>query len=276
VLAFIISKLTGAKFIVEVIGNHAKSFKFASDEVGFAERIKYYLTMCVTPFILNQSHGVKLLYQDQVKSFKGLNHLEKYVWFHDFVPIGLFKGKRGRSKYILFVGGPWFLKGVDILIKAFKKVSDEFPDYRLKIIGWSPDRAYFNQLAEGYSKIELCGPARYEEVIKLMAECSLFILPSRTEAMGCVLLEAMASRKPIIASNIDGIPTYIKNGYNGLLFEPENIDDLAGRMRMFLQDENYANQMAENGYTYVHEFLSEKHYLSNFTRMIDKVIENNI
>ena len=154
------------------------------------------------------------------------------------------------------------------MIKAFKKVSGEFPEYCLKIVGYCPDRNPYEQLAGANAKIRLCGPVRYEEVIKLMAECSLFILPSRTEAMGSVLLEAMASKKPIIASNVDGIPTYIKHGYNGLLFQSENVDDLAAKMRSVLKDGDFAGQLGTNAFKYVHEKLSEQCYMERFDHMV--------
>ena len=139
------------------------------------------------------------------------------------------------------------MKGVDILIKAFNKISNEFSEYTLKVVGYCDDKSYFEKISSNNKQIQLCNPVNYSEVIKLMEGCSLFILPSRTEAMGRVLLEAMASKKPIIASNVDGIPTYIKDGYNGLLFESENVDDLAEKMHTVMSDENYARQLADNG-----------------------------
>ena len=115
------------------------------------------------------------------------------------------------GKYLLFLGYPWYLKGVDVLIKAFNRVSSEFPEYKLKIVGYCPEGFdYYEKLAQGNTNIEFHKPVFYDKVIKLMAGCSLFILPSRTEAMGRVLLEAMACKKPIIASNVGGIPEIIK------------------------------------------------------------------
>ena len=84
----------------------------------------------------------------------------------------------------------------------------------------------------------------------------------------------MAWKEPIIASNVDGIPIYIKHGYNGLLFESENVDDLAEKMRTIFSDENYAKQLAENGYEYVHERLSEDCYVKKFCNMIEKTLND--
>jgi glycosyltransferase involved in cell wall biosynthesis len=72
---------------------------------------------------------------------------------------------------------------------------------------------------------------------------------------------------------VDGIPVYIKHGYNGLLFESENVADLADKMKTMIKDTNYAEQLAENGHHYVNKYLSEEHYLLSVTRMINNVIE---
>lgn len=274
-LAFIISKLIKIKFIVEVNGNYKAAFIADPKKIKFSEKLKKKIIMFIIPFVLKRTDRVKLLYENQLAPFNGLKLSKKVECFHDFVPISHFKPDiPSEAKYILFLGFPWFLKGVDILLKAFNKISNDYPEYYLKIVGYCNDKTYYQQLAENNQQIQLCNPVHYHEAIKLMEGCSLFILPSRTEAMGRVLLEAMASKKPIIACNVDGIPTYIKHGYNGLLFESENIDDLAEKMKTILGNEDYAKQIAENGYKYVYERLSEDCYVKKFRNMIEKTLND--
>ena len=175
------------------------------------------------------------------------------------------------TAYILFIGHPWYLKGVDILIKAFKKISSTFPNYKLKIIGWCPNgRDFFENLAKPNSNIELLAPLVFKDVPKVMADYSMFVLPSRTEAMGRVLIEAMACKKPVIASNVDGIPNIVKNNFNGLLFESENVDDLTDKIHMVLGDKNLADKLSTNAYKYLLENFTEEHYVGNFKNMLDK------
>lgn len=274
-LAFIISKIIKVKFVVEVNGNYNAAFISEFKKVKFSEKIKKKITKFIIPFVLKRADRVKLLYENQLAPFNGIRLSEKIECFHDFVPISHFKSNiSSEPKYILFLGFPWFLKGVDILIRAFNRVSTEFPAYTLKIVGFCDDRTFFEELTLNNKRILLCNPVHYQEAIRLMEMCSLFILPSRTEAMGRVLLEAMASKKPIIASNVDGIPTYIKHGYNGLLFESENVADLAEKMKMILGNEDYAKQLAENGYKYVHEHLSEVCYVNKFSNMIEETLND--
>ena len=107
-----------------------------------------------------------------------------------------------------------------------------------------------------------------------MTACSLYVLASRTEAMGRVLLEAMASEKPIIASNVDGVPTVIRDGYNGLLFVSESVDDLADKMRTVLSDKQRATTLARNGLEYVMSNLSEACYLNKYQEMVRQTLKH--
>jgi len=274
-IAWIVSKLIKRKFIVEVNGVFDKALLLDSFKITWQTRLKYIISKCIIRFVLKKADHIKLIFKDQVKSFNLNNIDKKSTCFAVFVPISNLKFKKEEIEpYILFLGFPWYLKGVDILIKAFNLISNEFHEYRLKIVGFCPDKSYFQTLAKGNDKIELCNSVPYDEAMKLMSRCTLFVLPSRTEAMGKVLLEAMASKKPIIASNVDGIPYYIKHGFNGLLFESENVEDLAEKIRIILSNPDYAKKLAENGYNYVHQHLSEERYVECYKKMIERVLSS--
>jgi glycosyltransferase involved in cell wall biosynthesis len=264
--------LTKTKLIVEVSGNPTKQFLYDNEKPLIFERFYSAMSKSAMKLVINSADHVKLLYPGQIDTTKS-KKVTQYSIFHDFVPVGFIRDRyrnRESEQYILFLGYPWFLKGVDVLIKAFKVITGEFPGYRLRIFGYCPEnRAFFQKIAAGNNKIELNAPVLYEEALELMSRCSLFVLPSRTEAMGRVLLEAMACRKPIIASNVDGIPYYIDDGVNGLLFESENVRDLADKMRMLLTDTDYATMLAQNGFNYVQTYLSEDVYVAKFKKMVD-------
>lgn len=274
-IGLLLSKLTGARLLIEVGGNFESSFKFSSEKPSFEMRLKEKIAKMTIPYILNRAEGVKLVYKNQLHNFKNLrDYPGKYYCFANLVPLSLFNENCVPSKYILFLGYPWYLKGVDILIRAFNKISDEFPDYRLKIVGHCPDKSFFEEVCNGNKKIELCDAVWHKDAVKLMETCSLFILPSRTDSLPRVLREAMAAKKPIIASDVDGIPTIIDHGQTGLLFKSEDVDDLAGKMRQVLRDPAYAQRLAQNGYDYVHTSLSEEKYLDNYTQMVEKVLRS--
>lgn len=74
----------------------------------------------------------------------------------------------------------------------------------------------------------------------------MFVLPSRIESFGMVILEAGLMKKTVIASNVDGIPEIIDDGKNGLLFESGNSIDLGNKILKIIDDKKLANQLAEN------------------------------
>jgi glycosyltransferase involved in cell wall biosynthesis len=264
--------LTGVPFVVEVNGNFESAFTQDSRRVGPLARLKERCARAIGPFVLRRASKVKLLYDDQLRGFAdGAVGLELSV-FPDFVPISHFYDAPVSPPYILFMGSPWHLKGVDVLIKAFNRISSDYPDWTLRIVGFCTDKEPFLALAGGNRMIELCEPVWYADVVKLMAGCSLFVLPSRTEAMGRVLIEAMASHKPVIGSKVDGIPYVIQHGRNGLLFESENVDDLAATMRRILDDPAFAERLGAEANAFVRSHFSEDEYLRHFACMIDQVI----
>ena len=275
--ALIIRIFTKAKVIVEINGNFEEAFKYGGSGMvapSLMEKIKGRVSRSLIDFVVRKADVVKILNEKQIPASlrKKPNILKKVVWFPDYVATRSFSGlKITDDRYILFIGHPWYLKGVDILIKAFKKISSTFPNYKLKIIGWCPNgRDFFENLAKPNSNIELLAPLVFKDVPKVMAACSMFVLPSRTEAMGRVLIEAMACKKPVIASNVDGIPNIVKNNFNGLLFESENVDDLTDKIHMVLGDKNLADKLSTNAYKYLLENFTEEHYVGNFKNMLDK------
>mgnify|MGYP006290158373 CR=1 FL=1 len=276
IVALTVRFFTAAKVIVEVNGDFEYSFKFganANNYLKLTDRFKISIARAMISYVLKRADITKLLYQDQLVPLCLAKDKIRTRAFADYVGIQEFiEADKGDNNYVLLLGYPWYLKGVDILIKAFKKVVCYFPNLKLKIVGWCPEgREYFEKLSYGFSNIELCHPVPYQEVIPLMANCSLYVLASRTEAMGRVLLEAMACQKPIIASDVGGVRSVIRDGFNGLLFEAENVEDLAEKMWRVLTDKSLAERLSLNGYKYVQERFSEECYIEHYKRMIEDV-----
>ena len=149
-------------------------------------------------------------------------------------------------------------KGFDILIKAFKQVADKKRDIDLIIAGtgeeWQTCAHLVNELGLK-ERIKLPGFVERKEAIKLYNGCEFFVLPSRREPFGITNLEAMAAGKAIIAADVDGVPEIIKNGENGILFKPENINLLAKNILWLLESCEKREDMGREG-----KLLVEKRY----------------
>lgn len=151
-------------------------------------------------------------------------------------------------------------KGFDNTILAIKKILEENPGYDLLylIAGKGPDEEYLKDLVEkelgGKFKdyVKFIGEISENEKWSLFSLCDAFIMPSRNisgdfEGFGIVYLEANLARKPVIAGNSGGVPDAVENNINGLLIDPENINEISQAILKLLDNESFRNKLGEKG-----------------------------
>jgi glycosyltransferase involved in cell wall biosynthesis len=261
--------LTGARLIVDIPGDPRTAFLADSPSPSLGANLKNWLTRQWSRFLLSHVDRLKLLFPHQADVL-GAAELPQSI-FSDFVAVSSI-GRGIDGKYLLLLGYPWQLKGVDLLIRAFRAVADEFPGYRLKVVGHCPDRRPFELLREGDERIEFHPGVVYARALALIADCTCFVLPSRTEGMPRVLIEAMAAGKPILASRVGGIPFYIEDGQTGLLFDSEDEEQLAACLRRVLASETLRARLGEQGRAYVLSHLTERCYAEQYEAMLRRTL----
>lgn len=161
---------------------------------------------------------------------------------------------------ILFVGRLVSYKGLDILMRAMRNVNA-----RLWIVGSGPLGQPLKDLAAKGSvagKITFLGELGPAEIVAYYHACSVFVLPSVTNAemFGIVQLEAMACRKPVVSSNLaTGVSWVNQHKHTGLLVPPGDVGELAGAIRYLLVNPGLQQEMGEAGRTRVEQtFTSAK------------------
>jgi glycosyltransferase involved in cell wall biosynthesis len=134
-------------------------------------------------------------------------------------------------------------KGLDTLLRAFAKLSRQ--DAVLAIVGSGPELPRLTALAAELGIAERCHfePAT-SEVAEWLSRFDIFVLPSRTEALSNALMEAMACACCPIASRVGGNPELVDDGENGLLFEVDNVEQLASQMEELMADPARRQRMA--------------------------------
>jgi glycosyltransferase involved in cell wall biosynthesis len=179
-----------------------------------------------------------------------------------------------EDKIILFLGNldrAHYFKGVDYLLKAFSLLQkrlgieqikkEQGGKIRLLIVGSGDLLPVYKKLASDLgiaNKVIFTGFIPNEELARHYNLADIFVLPSidKSEAFGLVLLEAASSGKPVIASNLPGVRSVVKEGENGLLFQPKNEGDLASRISYLLSNEELRKKMGEAGRKMVEESYS--------------------
>lgn len=118
-------------------------------------------------------------------------------------------------------------------IEGLRDVVTARPEVRLAIVGDGPARRDLEKHFHD-TPTSFLGYLRGEELAAAFASADLFVLPSKTETLGLVLLEAMASGCPVVACNAGGVPDAVENGVTGFLFEPSDANGLVNAVRYVL------------------------------------------
>lgn len=172
-------------------------------------------------------------------------------------------------------------KGQDILIKALKICKDRGVNFNCDFVGGIYDygKESFEYLKTLVEELELEKNIKFlgnrEDIPQLLSQSDLFVLPSRNEGLGLVVLEAMASRVPVIASNIDGPAELIQNNKTGLLFESENYEDLAEKILYMYNNRDKMENFSKEAYEFVHEFdiqIMCKKYIELYEKLINETL----
>lgn len=150
---------------------------------------------------------------------------------------------------ILFVGRLTRRKGLIHLIRAAESLSKCY-QFEVRIVGDGPEK----NILEIYCTrrdikfVKFLGNLPRKEVIREFLNCDIFCLPSLHEAFGIVLLEAMAAKRPIVATNVGGIPEVVENGEIGILVPPNNEEALECAIEKLINDVDIRIRMGERGY----------------------------
>ena len=194
-------------------------------------------------------------------------HLPNFVDLTDFQP-----KYQGEENSIVYFGRLSPEKGLLTLLKAVKGL-----DVQLKIIGDGPLKQELeNKVStENMSNVEFLGYRSGDELQGIIKNCIATITPSQCyENNPRTVIESFALGKPVIGTNIGGIPELVIDGRTGYTFEPGNPDDLRIKIKQLLKDPGKIIEMGKKARTFVEtEFSSERHYdqlLNIYDMAIDK------
>ncbi len=264
--ATIAGKITGTKTIIEVHGDWVNSVLLYKKR-RFGALIGLILKV-LGKFSIRNAGCVRVVSKAMEEKVKDAGFSGEICTFPAFIDLNLFlkKGDKEFKKDIVFVGSLYKLKGVDYLIDAFSGLADT--DARLVIIGDGPERKNLEKMVEGSENVVFLGHLDNSEVKKRLDKALVLVLPSLSEGLGLVLLEAMACGKPVIGSDVGGIPELIEDGKNGYIVKAKDSDALRDRLRMFTEDMGLARRMGYAGHKFVLENFSKDKYFNDYAEMI--------
>lgn len=161
-----------------------------------------------------------------------------------------------EKKVILFAGKIVPIKGVEYLVKAANILVNFYHlnDIVFILAGLvERDKKYLKRMKHLIAQynltdyVKFIGHVEYETLGSIYSRCDIFVLPSLDEGFGLVVAEALSFGKPVVGTNVGGIPTQIVDGWNGFLVEPANSSQLAEKLKYLLTNETECLRMGKNG-----------------------------
>lgn len=168
-------------------------------------------------------------------------------------------------------------KGLIYLVRAAEEVVQRFPQARFMLVGAEENRSYAQELkqvgAQLLSRGNLMFTGYRMDVPDILRDADLFVLPSLKEGLPNTILEAMAIEKPVIATEVCGIPEVIRDGVNGFLTPPRSISALVNAIVALLSDEPRRQEMGKKGRELIVEKFSLDKMIEQYEQLCYKVAE---
>lgn len=174
---------------------------------------------------------------------------------------------------VVYVGVLIPRKGLTHLITAFAQVVGRVPASELHIIGRPENPDYFQSLKQQITEQELSAKVIFlpempqQELCYKVAQSTVLVLPSLSEGLGRVLIEAMAATTPVIGTTVGGIPDIIQDGLTGFLVPPGDADALAEKMIYLLENPSEVLAMGQRGREFVQSYFSPEIYYQGYQKI---------
>ena len=163
-------------------------------------------------------------------------------------------------------------KGHQYLIQATKILKQQAPKIKTIIVGEGPLSMELDRQAKELDVEDIIFFLGFrKDIPKILSSLDLFVLSSHLEGMGSSILDAMASRLPVVATKVGGIPEVVIHGETGLLVPPRNPSALARAILMLYSNKTLASRLGQKGYELVHRKFSAEAMADKVVRLYEKV-----
>ncbi len=242
---FITSIHDGSRKIGELHVNRANYRNFEANDTNILKRLfaRFWMNNLVKH--LSRLDRFVVLTEEDFQSWKELDNTIVIPDPMSFKPSGI---SRQENKRVIAVGRYAYQKGFDMLLEAWSMIEKQCPEWRLAIYGMGDRTPYEQQAARLGLDMTRCHiNGSTADIEKEYSESSLFVLSSRFEGFGMVLVEAMSCGLPVVSFACPcGPRDIVSNGQNGLLVENGNVGQLAKAMLCLISDDDMRRKMGES------------------------------
>jgi glycosyltransferase involved in cell wall biosynthesis len=166
-------------------------------------------------------------------------------------------------------------KGIQFMLRAMPAILAEVPNSYYLIVGDGNHRDSLQEIVNSL-KLEknVFFTGHRSDIPEILGISDIFVLPTLTEALPTVLIEAMAAQKVIIASNVGGVPELVTNGVNGFLVRPANLDELAVSCIKLARNKPMSNAMAANGFEIASKRFTIQQQIKELSNLYEELIKD--
>lgn len=258
-------------------------------EAGIIRRTLYKIQNPMIKFIVNQASKISVANEYEQNIFSTLGVKSKTVIIKNGINLDELDSKniefkkkyQIEKKFILFLGRFSKVKGIDVLLNSVNILKNKSNDLEFKTVIMGVDFGFEKEMLKIIEELGLNDdvlvikkPLR-EEVIAAYKECEFLTLPSRWELSPLTPLEGFAFKKPVISTDIHGIPYTITNNENGILIPLEDKFALAEAIMEFMQDSYKREKYGNNGYELVKNTCNSKIMAKKTLELYQDVIKNS-
>lgn len=273
-IPIILLKLMGQKSIVATAHTNADVYGAkAMKLLKFLQSHVLRAFTCITLRAEKNFFGSCSLFDPSIQRIPAHAHYTIYNALPGYIQI---TDKKRENKNIITIGVVSRLehiKGMDLVVPAFAKVYEKNKNIRLLVVG---DGSLRHQMEEDADRlqlgknIEFAGMQQQRDLQSYYDKIDVLLMPSRSEGFGLTAIEGMARGCVLVASNTGGLPEVVREGYVGLLHQPESVDDLANKICSLIENPKLLEQMRSHLSDYVHQFTFER-YADLFNDLYSKL-----
>lgn len=262
-IPIILLKLMGQKSIVATAHTNADVYGAkAMKLLKFLQSHVLRTFTCITLRAEKNFFGSCSLFDPSIQCIPNHAHYTIYNALPGYIQISDNKKDNNDIITIGVVSRLEYIKGMDLVVPAFAKVYEKNKNVRLLVVGDGSLRQQMEDDANRFhlkSNIEFIGRQEQAALQSYYDKIDVLLMPSRSEGFGLTAIEGMARGCVLVASNTGGLPEVAREGYVGLLHQPESVDDLANKICRLIENPKLLEQMRSHLSDYVHQFIFERY-----------------
>ena len=253
---------------------------------GVLKKLLYKLQTPMIRFIIDNSTRISVANEYEKEIFTKMHYASKIEVIRNGINLTMMKTKTNDFKkkyglslpFVLFIGRFSKIKGIDILLRAIKILKDKPGLKKISFVIMGVDFGFQNQMIQMINdlgikeRIHLITNPSRDDVIAAYNESEFLVLPSRWELSPLTPLEGFAFKKPVISTNVHGIPFTITNRQNGILVKNEDFHELAEAIIELINDKQKCLEYGLSGYNLVHTECNSKSMTEKTLRMYNQII----